>query len=55
MLGSRVFNELPDSFKITFLDSLKEAISNKESAYANLTDHLGVEERKTILKVLHEL
>ena len=55
MLGSRVFNELPDSFKITFLDSLKEAISNKESAYANLTDHLGLEERKTILKVLHEL
>ena len=55
MLGSRVFNELPESFKISFINALREAISNKDSAYANLTDHLSIEERKTILKVLLEI
>ena len=36
----------PTVLKSLSSTALKEAISNKESAYANLTDHLSLEERK---------
>ena len=54
MLGSSVFKALPADFKNTFMISLKEIVSQKNTELSFLGSHLEDDERERILNVLSQ-
>jgi hypothetical protein len=54
MLGSSVFKALPNEFKNTFMISLMEIVSKKNTELSFLGSHLEEGERKRILNILSE-
>lgn len=54
MLGTPVFKALPDDFKNTFMISLREIVSKKNTELSFLGSHLEEDERERILHVLSQ-
>ena len=54
MLGSSVFKALPDEFKNTFMISLMEIVSQKNTEFSFLGSHLEEDERERILNILSQ-